>query len=189
MLGLIDESAPLSVRGVHYVISAAVLLDPDRHGEVRARAAQVIGTRKRPFHWKDEGIEKRRAMIHVLGELEIGVFATVHRPISPDRERQARRATLTDLVMRLDKEGVDELVIESRGTALDGEDQRILIAGRLEGTWSPELTYSFEGKREPLLWLPDAVAGMLSEAERRVKGDLLTELQQVVHVLDVRRLD
>lgn len=188
MLGLIDESAPVSDLGMHYVVSAAVLLDPHQCAEVRARAASLIGTRKRPFHWKDEGVEKRRAMIQLLGELEIGVFATIHCPVPLVFERQVRRATLTDLVMRLDKEGVNEVVIESRGSSLDADDQRALIAGRLDGLWSPELAYSFKGKHDPLLWLPDAVAGLLSEAERRIKIDLLAELQRVTHVLDVRRL-
>lgn len=114
----------------------------------------MIGTRKRPFHWKDEGVEKRRAMIHLLGDLDIGVFATIHRPVAPNRERQARRATLTDILMRLDKEGVDEVIIESRGASLDVEDERTLIAGRLDGIWSPELTYSFKGKREPCSGYP-----------------------------------
>jgi hypothetical protein len=88
---------------------AAVLLDPDQYDEIRTRTASVIGDRGRPFHWKDEGVEKRRAMIRLLGDLDVGVFATIHHPVPPSRQRQARRAALTDLVMRLDKEGVDEL--------------------------------------------------------------------------------
>jgi hypothetical protein len=52
-----------------------------------------------------------------------------------------------------------------------------------------DLSYRFAGKDDPLLWLPDAVAGLLSEAECRKADRWVAELQRVVPIFEVRRLD
>jgi hypothetical protein len=188
MLGLVDESTPESARGVHYVIGAAVLLDGSRRDEVRDRALKIVGDRLRPFHWRDEGVQKRAAMIELLGELEVCVSATIHHPVASKRQSSARRALLSELASMLSGEGVDELLIESRGVQ-DSEDRQTLVDLVHTRVCPAELSYRFEGKDDPLLWLPDAVAGLLGEAECRRADRWVAELQRVVPIFDVRRLD
>jgi hypothetical protein len=81
MIGLIDESTPESARGIHYVIGAAVLVEPTQRVEIRERLLKLMEGRKTPFHWKREGIEKRTRMIDLIADLEMGVFATIHHPV------------------------------------------------------------------------------------------------------------
>jgi hypothetical protein len=188
MIGLIDESTPESARGIHYVIGAAVLLEPTQRDEVRERLLKLMAGRTTPFHWKREGIQKRRLMIELLGDLEVGVFAAIHHPVARTRQQAARRQSLEALVPTLVREGVSELIIESRG-ALDAKDRQAFIEFGHAGLCPSDLTYSFDAKTEPLLWLPDAVAGLLSEAETRKADEWIAELQRVVQIFEVRRLD
>lgn len=188
MIGLIDESAPESARGVHYVIGTAVLLEPSQCDEVRERLLKLMAGRQTPFHWKREGIEKRQRIIQLLGDLDVGVFATIHHPVGAHRQQLARRRSLEALVPALTREGVGELVIESRGPQ-DSKDRSVLLKLIELGHCPADLGYSFAGKAEPLLWLPDAVAGLLSEAECRRSDHWIAELQRVVQIFEVRRLD
>lgn len=128
MLGLIDESAPESVRGLHYVIGAAVLIDPGQAVNARERITKLTGFRQNPFHWAREGPEKRMAMVELLGTLEVGVFATIHPPVAARRQEHARGRSLRQLVAVLSSEGVDELILESRGPQ-NVHDRRTIPAG------------------------------------------------------------
>lgn len=187
-MGLLDESTPESMRGVHYVIGAAVLIDPAQRTEVEERARKLIGGRCRPFHWKDEGVERRSEMINLLGELDLGVFAVVHRPVAAKRQTVARHESLRTLASMLCREGVDELLIESRGTQ-DAEDRRTLVDAITSGTLPTDLSYAFACKDNALMWLPDAVAGVLGEAESRKTDRWIAELQRKATILEIRRLD
>jgi hypothetical protein len=71
----------------------------------------------------------------------------------------------------------------------DAEDRRTLVDLVHTSVCPAELSYRFAGKDEPLLWLPDAVAGLLSEAECRRADRWVAELQRVVPIFEVRRLD
>jgi hypothetical protein len=188
MLGLIDESTPASARGVHYVLGAAVLLDAHRREEVRERASKLIGDRQRPFHWKDEGVEKRAGMIRLLGDVDVGVFATIHHPVAHDRQAAARRRSLTDLATTACREGVSELLIESRGSQ-DTEDRQTLLDAIHARECPGELQYGFASKNNALMWLPDAVAGILSEVECHRSDRWICELQRAITIFDIRRLD
>lgn len=187
-MGLLDESMPESVRGVHYVIGAAVLIDPAGRDDVAARALKLIGDRRRVFHWKDEGVERRTAMIELLGELDLGVFAVVHHPVAAKRQTGARRTSLRTLAAMLCREGVDELLIESRGIQ-DAEDRQTLVEAVNTGELPTGFSYDFARKENALMWLPDAVAGVLSEAECHKTDRWIAELQRKATILEVRRLD
>ena len=169
-------------------MGAAGLLEPGRRHVARDRGIKRRGDRQSAFHWTKEGVEKRHAMIDLLGELDVGVFATVHSPVAPKRQENARARSMRQLVTMLNREGVDELIIESRGIQ-DVHDRQVLIEAAQAGLCSPELTYSFGTKTEALLWLPDAVAGLLSEAECGRSDRWIADLQRVAHVFEVRRID
>jgi hypothetical protein len=188
VLGLLDESVPESARGVHYVIGAAVLIDPAQSDMIQARALKLIGDRCRPFHWKDEGIERRSAMIELLGELDLGVFAVIHHPVAAKRQNAARRESLCTLASMLCREGVDDLLIESRDVQ-DAADRQTMVEAINTGLLPRGLRYGFANKANALMWLPDAVAGVLSEAECRKTDRWIAELQRQAMVLEVRRLD
>lgn len=69
--------------------------------------------------------------------------------------------SLATLRARLIHGGVDELLIESRGHR-DIEDDRPLLDCRRDGVIASDLLWRHDRPHdEPLLWLPDALAGVL----------------------------
>jgi hypothetical protein len=56
----------------------------------------------------------------------VGGGPTVHHPVAAKRQSLARRALFGELMPMLSGEGVDDLLIESRGVQ-DGEDRQTLV--------------------------------------------------------------
>jgi hypothetical protein len=81
------------------------------------------------------------------------------------RARAARERCLAALAAELCQHGVGELVIEGRQVHEDAPDRRVLLRARQDGVTSRTLQWRF-GKPlgEPLLWVPDAIAGVVGHA-------------------------
>ncbi len=77
-----------------------------------------------------------------------------------------------------------DVLLESR-THLDSED-RALLGAQKAGHLTRELRYAFERPNlEPLLWLPDLVAGAVSYSRAGLDQQSLEHLQHIVTVVDV----
>ena len=183
---MIDESTPIGPLGVHYVISSAVIIE-DREG-ARTRLEKIVEGRVKPFHWSTEGTEKRAAMLECCGALPLSIFTVIHGPVGAKRQNVARATSLKAILRLMNENGVEEILIESRGPQ-DVDDRRTIIAAQHEGIVG-NLSYAFETKAEPLLWLPDAVAGIYSEAElsKTDAAETLLSLQQQVAMIEVMRV-
>lgn len=59
---------------------------------------------------------------------------------------------------------VRELVIETRGLHADTEDRKTIAQAQRSGYASQRPSYRFESPRNPLLWVPDAIAGAVASS-------------------------
>lgn len=85
------------------------------------------------------------------------------RPVSPRRQERARALCLHRLPWDATGLGITELVFESRQARNDQKDRQTILRAQKAGRAPAELTYPFERpSAEPLLWLPDAVAGAVA---------------------------
>ncbi|WP_420622413.1 hypothetical protein [Candidatus Poriferisodalis sp.] len=121
--------------------------------------------RSRPFHWKNEGSQNQAGARQLIRQHAVGTHVLAQATSRSGMEH-ARAALMTELVARLVNDGIDDLIIESRGTKSDERD-RAVILDRLRGLPSCEFSYRWSSKREPLLWYADALAG----ASRDAVGD------------------
>jgi uncharacterized membrane protein len=159
VIAVIDETAPADRGGIYYVVSAAILLDADA---TRLGLRSVLREgRKRPFHWADEGPAARARMLDLLMTHGLVGHVVVHYPTGRRRQEQARRLALEELVPLAIADGAQELIIESRATREDDRDRGALI--EIVRQSGAALSYRWEDKREPLLWLADAVCGVVKE--------------------------
>lgn len=159
MIAVIDETAPADRGGIYYVVTAALVLDAD--GTRLGLRTVLTEGRKRPFHWADEGPAARARMLNLLVSHGIVGHVVVHYPTGRRRQEQARQSALHELVPLAIAEGARELIIESRATHEDGRDRGALI--EIVRQSGAALAYRWEDKREPLLWLADAVCGVVKE--------------------------
>lgn len=164
MLAAADESMR-QVNGGVYVIAAGVLVK-ERADEIRTELRALLRPRQERFHWRNEGEAERLAMLKRIVELELFAYAYIHRPPTPRRQDRARAQCLKGLLWDLHQDHIGELVIETRQRRNDRKDRILILQAQEAGIASPDLRYRHaRPKEEPLLWLPDAVAGAVSSDE------------------------
>ena len=185
MLAVMDETSPSDSGGIYYVVAATIILHEDS-SQARDILRAVVSEpgRKRPFHWHIEGSDIRGRMIECLGELGAVAHICVHYPTGRKRQELARAEGIKTLLPLLLEEGVDELLIESRGEALvDNRDKRVII-GTLQRLGNPTLSYDWRDKSDELLWLADAVCGSVREYLLGENNSYFEQLRELGVVTD-----
>lgn len=131
---------------------------------------------------------KKGLLVDLIVDSELFALAAISRPGERYHQRRNRAECLTLFCRQLAIEGVSHIIVESRSD--QGQDD--LNAVRMAQKESilpadfPEL--EFRDKTESLLWLPDAVAGAVREAESGADGSWVQRLVAGGSVLGIHRL-
>jgi hypothetical protein len=121
------------------------------------------------LHWVTESVKRRDRIAAVVGRLDIAAIVVVGSPMTSTKQERARRCCLERLLFELDAVGVREVWLDSRREVQDGRDLALLDSARDKGMVSREMVIGFaRSGEEPMLWLPDAVAGAVTAS---VLGD------------------
>ena len=180
LVAAVDETVAELHGGVTYVLAAVVF------GEAQAARLDIqhlTADRTRPFHWYREGPKTRDAAVKL-----IATHATATAVLARRAGRHAQVATratlLAELAADLANKGVGHVLIESRGQREDGRDRSVILNFFRERT-APAFSYDWRTKAEPLLWYPDAMAGLAREhlADGRSAG--FSFLQSTLTVTEV----
>lgn len=179
MRAYIDESMRVADPGL-YVLASVVVPDAAAD-EVREDLRAGLRRRRPRFHWRDEQQADRMLMAGRIAQLALPALVAVASPVDHRRPERARRVCLTRLLWELRQRQVDYVVFETRQEHRDRQDRAYVLHAQKAGRASPALHYAFAGPlQEPLLWLPDLVAGAVAYAragDRRyldVLGDMVT---------------
>jgi hypothetical protein len=79
------------------------------------------------------------------------------------RQDRARAKCPARMLWDLGQSGIEDVVFESRGRHNDSKDARTIGQSKRAGGTSASLRYEFARPHaEPLLWIPDAVAGAVA---------------------------
>lgn len=144
---------------------AAVVTD---HGRCEELRRDLSGLTIKPgvrLHWVAESAKRRDLIAEAIGRMDIAAILAVGTPMERSRQERARRCCLERLLYELDQFGVSEAWLESRTAAQDLRDRRLVDSARRKRLVSPEVQVRFARPvGEPMLWLPDAVAGAMSAA-------------------------
>lgn len=175
MIAFVDESLRQRPDGL-CVLAAVVAPNDIDEGRDAVRSVLLPGQLR--FHWKDENEGQRRRMLKAIEDMGVRSLVYVCRPVSMRRQARARALCVNALVWDLWTHEVDEVVFESRENHNDAKDRQTIIQAKKAKRAAESLIYRFERPdAEPLLWLPDAVAGAVSAAEAQEHRylDLLRE--------------
>jgi hypothetical protein len=158
----VDESS--RVRAGLYVLAAVTVADgqADRHREA---LLALLHQGQRRLHWRDESSKRRALLVSAVRQLShIGAVVTA-TGVTPRRQERARRKCIEWLLAELADRGIAAVVFERRHEELDARDRAMVAALRRQRTLPPWLRVSWVAAAdEPLLWLPDIVAGAASLA-------------------------
>lgn len=157
---------------LHYVVAAAIVLQGDA-AQLRSSLRSVAHDVGRPLHYSDLGTDGRIQALNALGELTgwEGLIYETNTPVSdrvPERRTRARllRVAFPDLTTRQEAQTV---TLETRSTPrlgfhqLDEHDHSTWRSLIDRGSVPHGLTLRHGDKSDPLLWVPDLVAGARSD--------------------------
>lgn len=161
-IGYADESMISTVGVGAYIIAAAVIVDRDR--ESARLTLSTLGRPGRRFHWRDAGAAERHKAIGAVAGLPALHLVVIGTRLDPRRQERARRHCLRRLVHELESAGVDELWLESRSPRQDLRDIQAVDGFRAAQIISALRVDHAQPLGEPLLWVPDIVAGAVNLA-------------------------
>jgi hypothetical protein len=140
------------------------------------------------LHWVAESAKRRDVIAETIAGLSIVAVVVAGSPVHRQKQERARRCCLERLLYELDQFGVSEAWLESRAPAQDKRDRSLVDSARRKGLLSQRLSIGFARPlQEPMLWLPDAVAGSVTAAHLGEPRWLLALSEVVaVHHLTVR---
>jgi hypothetical protein len=144
---------------------AATVADVNQLADIRDRLRGLIIGANQRLHWRDESSKRRRTIAATIAEYEIAHTVVIGTPLNERKQERARRICMELMLMELDRRGVHQVWIESRKASQDLRDMKMLDAVRSTRLIGDGLRFDFERPTaEPMLWIPDAVAGALGAA-------------------------
>lgn len=149
-----------------YMIAAAVFLD-ESVDQAREAMEGLRMPGERKIHWRDDSPERHLEVATAIAHMDAieHVVVVRSRPDDGSDSTARRRSKVLERVLcELTAMGVGQAVIESRGKADDRRDLKVLDHLRRKQSLPGKIRIDHTpGPRDPLLWVPDAVCGVVSQ--------------------------
>ncbi|WP_020390194.1 hypothetical protein [Kribbella catacumbae] len=144
---------------------AAAIADPMDCADIRRQLRDLTMGRNGRLHWAHESAKHRDAIAATIAAADLALVVVIGAPMYGPKQERARRCCLERLLYELAQCGVSEVWMESRSAAPDRRDVRLVDSARRKGLLPAELKVGFgRPQDEPMLWIPDAVAGAATAA-------------------------
>jgi hypothetical protein len=140
------------------------------------------------LHWVDESSKRRDVIAAAIADIDLAAIVTIGSPMDKTKQERARRCCLERLLYELGLLEVGQVWLETRSAKPDRRDLKLIDSGRRRRLIPPDLQVDFaRPKVEPMLWLPDAVAGAVTAANLG-ESRWLTAISEMVtqHEVEVR---
>lgn len=149
---------------------AATVASPLTCEPVRDALRALLLGRSRRLHWTHEASSRQLVIAETIATQSVVHTVVIGAPLDRHRQERARRLCMERLFFELEHVDVSSIWIESRHESLNRQDQRMVDALRNRRALSPSTVVGFARPGdEPMLWVPDAVAGAVGGA--RTAGD------------------
>ena len=176
----VDESMRQRRDGSGLYVLAAVVLADDGITETR-ETARSLGQGPRRFHWRDAMPADRRKAASVVGGLGAVHLVVVGTGLDNARQERGRRQCMTRLLWELGEAGVDDVWLDARRPVQNAMDIKLVNVLRTRREIARKLRVDFaQASAEPLVWLPDIVAGAVSAARGDRDDQYLTPLEPML---------
>jgi hypothetical protein len=142
---------------------AAAIADPTGCDDIRDRLRSLTLRRSGRLHWAHESPKKRDAIASLIAGMDLAAVVVVGTPMHGSKQERVRRCCLERILYELAGIGVTDVLMESRSPAPDRRDVRLVDSARNKGILPAGLLVNFARPTEdPMLWIPDAVAGAVT---------------------------
>jgi len=166
--------------GRSFILTATIWLCSD----LEERRDALVAMRPRgleKLHWNQSVPKLQDRVIEHLAGLEVVHLAAIRRETSGERPERIRRIAIGRMVHELQTDyDVSRMVFESRGAADNKRDLALLGHLRAQRQVLRPLRFDhLPGPEEPLLWVADAIAGVVVDYE----GGHSRHLSAIAHQL------
>jgi hypothetical protein len=149
-----------------YVLAAAVA-DPAECDPVRSALRDLVPAGSDRLHWREQDDPARAKVAATVAGCDLTSVVVVGVEMSPRHQERARRQCMTHLLARLHDLGVTQVWLESRTRSLNDKDRHLVDRLRGQRLLPRSLRVDIElPSREPMLWVPDAIAGAVAAARK-----------------------
>lgn len=153
-----DESLNADSANPFYVF-AAYLAEPDQVGEQRDAIRSLEPRPGVRFHWREAKRHERTRATEIIATLACAHIVAIAAPMDPRKQERSRHHCLKTLFAEMAAWDVTRVTLESRA-AQDKNDQTFIRQLRSAHLVPKTMTVRHDRpKEEPLLWVPDIVAG------------------------------
>lgn len=180
----VDESITTSPTGVvPFYLLAAALGDPGECDDTRAQLRGLVPRGRERLHWRDESEPLRRKISATVSGCDVATVVVIGMGLDRTKQERARRLCMERLFYELEAVAVEHAWLENRTPSLNRADMRMVDALRGKRVIQRLRVDIAKPSEEPMLWVPDAVAGAVTAARkgapqhRDVLGDLVRELE------------
>lgn len=161
----VDESV-LVGRGL-YILAAATAA-PEACGDIRDVLRGLRFKNNPRLHWHDEDDARRHKIALAIADCDVHSLVVLASPMARNGQERARRKCIEQLRWQLnDQHHVTHVNFESRTPSQNKLDQKMVATMRGSRAIPRSIRIDFERPgEEPMLWIPDAVAGAVGAAMR-----------------------
>lgn len=160
-----DESQRTIAPGEAIYVMAVAVLPADRCAPARDLLRPLLRRGQKKLHWRTEGAASRAKITQVVAEIAgLHNLVVIGARYEPKKQERARAKVLERLLWEVDQRQVSSLLLESRHRERDRHDLKTIGALRNRRSLSRRLQVDHgQPVQEPLLWLPDVVAGAVGD--------------------------
>lgn len=168
-----------------YLLAAAIanpiVCEPAREA---LRPFKAKGAPK--LHWHSEDDGRRRKITAVVASFDVESLVIIGTPVDLRRQERARAQCMEHLLWQLDQLQVEHVWVENRTASLNRRDMQTVDRLRGRRLISNEIRLDFAyPSQEPMLWLPDIVAGAVSCARCGETDEWMTAIEHQVYEIDL----
>lgn len=181
----VDESMKVDPEDQGTYILASVVCDPTCCDPVRDLLRSLLQGKEPRLHWRNEDDRRRTKIAAAVGTVDMAAIVVVGVPMAKKKQERARRICMETLMPALEGLGVSRVFMEARTPSLVTRDREQVanLVGKKLITKNLRVL-SARPRDEPMLWVPDAVAGAVGAA-RAGESQWLDLMRHTVTELDI----
>lgn len=181
----VDESMHVVDEAGRYIL-AAVVCDAGACDPIRETLRSMLDRGQPKLHWAAESPDRKEQIVKAVTGIDMAAVVIVGAPLANKKQERARAVCMEALVVHLAAMNVTQVLLEQRSPSLNDRDMRLI--GAIRGKKLIPTAMRIEVGRpsaEPMLWLPDIVAGAVGADQVRDNPRYLDPIRAAVTVVDI----
>ena len=167
-------------------ILAAVVCDAAGCDPIRDTMRSLLDDQQPKLHWNAESPERREKIIGAVAQIDMVAVVVIGSPLAKKKQERARAVCMEALVLHLAGMDVTHVLLEERTPSLNARDLRLIDSIRGKKLIPTQMRINVgRPSVEPMLWVPDIVAGAVGADRVRGNPQYLDLIRTAVTELDV----